>query len=206
VEPGAHRELKLLEAIAENDSLTQRRLASRLGIAVGLANLYLRRLARKGYIKCINVRPNRVRYLLTPKGIAEKSRLTYEFMAYSVQVFREGRRHLKSRLEQYAAADPSARISIYGTGDAAELAYFCLKELGLEPAVVFDGHHDGTFFGKHVVDVRDHRSIDYDIMILAVMDHTSELVTSLAAQGVPRSKMLTLRPADADEAPPTGDK
>src|SRR6185369_13267310 len=106
LEPGAHRELKLLEAIAEDNEVTQRRLASRLGIAVGLANLYLRRLARKGFIKCVNVRANRVRYLITPKGIAEKSRLTYEFMAYSLQVFREGRQHLKTMLLPYAATEP----------------------------------------------------------------------------------------------------
>src|SRR4030095_13091064 len=99
--------------------------------------------------------------------IAEKTRLTYEFMAYSVQVFREGRRHLKIMLEQHAAAQAQARISIYGTGDAAEVAYFCLKELGLELEVVFDGQRGGTFFGKPVVDVRDHRSVEYDIMIVA---------------------------------------
>jgi DNA-binding MarR family transcriptional regulator len=202
LETSARRELKVLEAVAENDSLTQRHLASRLGIAVGLANLYLRRLARKGYIKCINIRSNRVKYLITPKGIAEKTRLTYEFMAYSVQVFREGRRHLKSRLERYVASQPPARISIYGTGDAAELAYFCLQELGLEPAVVFDGDTHGTFFGKPVIDVRNHRSIDYDVMIVAVMNHTSDLVQALADQGVPATKMLMLRPIETRETPP----
>jgi DNA-binding MarR family transcriptional regulator len=200
LETGSHRELKVLEAIAENETLTQRGLASRLGIAVGLANLYLRRLARKGYIKCVNVRSNRVRYLITPTGIAEKTRLTYEFMAYSVKVFREGRRHLRIILEHYALAQPQIRVSIYGTGDAAELAYFCLKELGLEPAVVFDGQRPGTFFGKRVVDVRDHSSVDYDIMIVAVMDHTSETVSTLVAHGVPMAKILTLRPTEAGES------
>ena len=122
-------------------------------------------------------------------------------MAYSVKVFREGRRHLKIILEHYTLAQPQIRVSIYGTGDAAELAYFCLKELGLEPAVVFDGQRPGTFFGKRVLDVRDHSSVDYDIMIVAVMDHTSETVSTLIGHGVPmRAKILTLRPSEAGES------
>src|SRR5690349_21437406 len=116
--------------------MTQRGLATRLGIALGLTNLYLKRLVRKGYIKCVNVQSNRVLYLITPKGIAEKTRLTYEFLDYSLKVYREGRRHLKTMLEPYAQ-QASARIAIYGTGEAAELAYLCLKELGLEPVAVF---------------------------------------------------------------------
>jgi len=81
VDTGAHRELKVLEAIAEDEQMTQRGLAARLGIALGLTNLYLKRLVRKGYVKCVNVQSNRVLYLITPKGIAEKSRLAYEYMA-----------------------------------------------------------------------------------------------------------------------------
>jgi ribosomal protein S25 len=67
----AHRDLKLLEAVHEDSHVTQRGLASKLGIALGLANIYLRRLMRKGYIKVANVQPNRLTYLITPRGIAE---------------------------------------------------------------------------------------------------------------------------------------
>ena len=88
MDTGAHRELKVLEAIADDERLTQRGLATRLGIALGLTNLYLKRLVRKGYVKCVNVHSNRVLYLITPKGIVEKTRLTYEFMEYSLQVYR----------------------------------------------------------------------------------------------------------------------
>ena len=70
------RDLTILNAIADDDRLTQRHLAQELGVAVSLANLYLRRLALKGFIRITNVHPNRLRYMLTPKGIAEKTRLT----------------------------------------------------------------------------------------------------------------------------------
>ena len=91
----AHRDLKLLEAVHEDAHVTQRGLASKLGIALGLANIYLRRLMRKGYIKVANVQPNRLTYLITPRGIAEKARLTYEFMDYSLHLYKEVRQHLR---------------------------------------------------------------------------------------------------------------
>src|SRR5947199_10692339 len=89
------RNLLALEAIAEDDRITQRTLAGKLGIALGLTNLYLKRLVRKGYIKCVNVQSNRLQYLLTPKGIAEKTRLTYEFMQYSLVLYGQVRQHLR---------------------------------------------------------------------------------------------------------------
>src|SRR4051794_23826620 len=62
----AHRDLQLLEAVEQNARVTQRTLATKLGIALGLTNIYLKRLVRKGYIKCVNVQSNRITYLLTP--------------------------------------------------------------------------------------------------------------------------------------------
>ena len=77
------RDLEILTAIDEGEPLTQRALAQRLGVALGLANLYLKRLAVKGSIKIVEFprKPaarKRLRYLLTPTGMAEKTRLTYE--------------------------------------------------------------------------------------------------------------------------------
>src|SRR5215467_7871648 len=91
----AHRDLKLLEAVEQDSRITQRSLAGKLGIALGLTNIYLKRLVRKGYIKCVNVQSNRITYLITPRGIAEKARLTYEFMDYSLHLYSEVRQHLR---------------------------------------------------------------------------------------------------------------
>jgi DNA-binding MarR family transcriptional regulator len=85
MERQVERDLEILTAIEEGLPLTQRALAERLGVALGLCNLYLKRLARKGYIKIVEFprKPaarKRLRYLLTPRGMAEKTRLTYEHM------------------------------------------------------------------------------------------------------------------------------
>ena len=124
----AHRDLRLLEAVHEDSRVTQRGLASKLGIALGLANIYLKRMIHKGYIKCVNVQPNRISYLITPRGIAEKARLTYEFMDYSLHLYGEVRQHLREAMQDCAAA--GKRVAIYGSGEAAELAYLSLKESG----------------------------------------------------------------------------
>jgi len=192
LDSGAHHELRVLEAISGNERTTQRGLAAQLGIALGLTNLYLKRLVRKGYVKCVNVQSNRVRYLITPKGIAEKTRLAYEYMEYSLLVYREGRKHLKARLQPYA--DPSTRIAIYGTGDAAELSYLCLKELGLEPVVVFEDSRVGKFLGIPLVDIEQHASVDYDLLIVASIVRPEEIVDALVNRGLPREKLITLRP------------
>ena len=80
----SRRDLQLLEALEQESRITQRSLAIRLGIALGLTNLYLKRLIRKGYVKCVTVAPNRLVYSLTPRGMVRKGRLTYEFMKYSL--------------------------------------------------------------------------------------------------------------------------
>jgi DNA-binding MarR family transcriptional regulator len=194
---GEHRELKVLEAITEDERMTQRGLATRLGIALGLTNLYLKRLVRKGYIKCVNVQSNRVLYLITPKGIAEKTRLTYEFLDYSLKVYREGRRHLKTMLEPYAQ-QASARIAIYGTGEAAELAYLCLKELGLEPVAVFADAPGPAFFGTPVEPIAACAKQPFDAVIVAMLENPADVLLRLERLGIARDKLVPLRePAGA---------
>ena len=155
-----HRDLKLLEAVEEDSRVTQRSLATKLGIALGLTNIYLKRLVRKGYIKCVNVQSNRITYLITPRGIAEKARLTYEFMDYSLHLFGEVRQHLRTALQ--ACARANRRVAICGRGEAAELAYLSLKESGLEPVAIFDtvGGHD--FLGIPVRPISDHDQVAID--------------------------------------------
>src|SRR5262245_51626548 len=189
----AHRDLKLLEAVEADSRITQRSLASRLGIALGLTNIYLRRLVRKGYIKCVNVQSNRISYLITPRGIAEKARLTYEFMDYSLHLYSEVRQHLRSVLHECAAAH--RRVAIYGRGEAAELAYLSLKEFGMEPVAVFDTDGGADFLGMRVRPLRDHVEIVYDLIIVATLEQSGPQVGALLSDGVPADKLFPLRQA-----------
>ena len=205
----AHRDLKLLEAVEQDSRITQRSLASKLGIALGLTNIYLRRLVRKGYIKCVNVQSNRITYLITPRGIAEKARLTYEFMDYSLHLYGEVRQHLREALQECASAD--RRVAIYGRGEAAELAYLSLREFGLEPVAVFDEDHgagDSTnqgpvFLGMRVRSIAEHDQVAYDLMIVATLERSGNQLAVLNECGVPKEKLVPLRHDGAPRRTPT---
>lgn len=186
------RNLQTLEAIAADDHLTQRTLANRLGIALGLANIYLKRLVRKGYVKCVNLQSNRLRYLLTPKGITEKSRLTYEFMQYSLFLYGQVRQHLHTVLEPYALTGRT-RVAVYGTGEAAELAYLSIAELGLDLVAVFDGGSDGRFLGRPVLDIGQHAEVSFDLLLVATFRRPEAIVEDLVKLGLPRQRLVTLR-------------
>jgi DNA-binding MarR family transcriptional regulator len=199
MERRAERELEILAAIGEGTPLTQRALAQRLGVALGLANLYLKRLAKKGYIKVTDFprKPaarKRLRYLLTPKGIAEKTRLTYEYMGRSLALYRLARETLREALS-HLAQDGLKRIALYGTGEAAELAYLTLKEYGLEPVGVFDRNPGGVFLGIKVRDYRDLAAEEVDRIILATFDKPKVHLPDLLTLGLPLEKLLILRPA-----------
>jgi hypothetical protein len=189
--------LTVLDEIERDQHITQRTLSAKLGIALGLTNIYLKRLVRKGYVKCVNVQPNRLLYLITPRGIAEKSRLTYVFMDYSLRLYREVRQHLTEVL-LVCHGDGAQRIAVFGTGEAAELAYLSLKQEGLEPVAIFALEGGGTFLGMPVRGLDECALVDFDRLIVATLDKPGPLVERLVRSGVPSEKLLTLRPA----APP----
>jgi DNA-binding Lrp family transcriptional regulator len=187
----AHRDLQLLEAVEQNARVTQRTLSDQLGIALGLTNIYIKRLVRKGCIKCVNVQSNRIAYLITPRGVAEKARLTYEFMQYSLHLYKEARRHLHTVVRERAA--DGQRLAIYGSGEAAELAYLSLKELRIEPVAVFDDA-EGTFLGMPVHDIRDHARVFFDLVIVASLDRGNGVAEKLVAVGIAPERLILLRP------------
>ena len=113
--------LRLLSSIERDSAITQRKLAGHLGIALGLANAYLRRCIRKGFVKATRVPFNRYAYYVTPQGFAEKSRLTASYFAASLDFFRRARGECGMLLAQ-CADDGWSRVALFGAGDLAEIA------------------------------------------------------------------------------------
>lgn len=191
MDPVARRELEILSSIAEGPLVTQRALAERLGIALGLANLYLKRLARKGYIKLSTLPPHRIKYLVTPRGFAQKSRLTYEYMRYSLNLYREARRTFRDALIPLAGAG-ARRMALYGTGDAAELAYLTLRELGFELAGVFDKRGGRLFLGTPVQDRAELADASYDRIIIATFEEPDRQLAALGRLGIALDRVVVL--------------
>ena len=129
--------LGLLTSIERDSAITQRKLARELGIALGLANAYLRRCVRKGLVKMRQVPINRYAYYLTPQGFAEKSRLTAEYLAVSLDFFRRARSDCVALFRQCEALGWQ-RVALYGAGDLAEIAILSAGETTVEVLCVID--------------------------------------------------------------------
>ena len=155
--------LRLLSAVERDSRVTQRRLSSELGIALGLANTYLRRCARKGLIKIRQVPMRRYAYYLTPRGFSEKSRLTAEYLTVSLDFFRRARLEC-TELLQSAAGRGWTRIALIGSGDLAEVGVLSAADAG---ATIF-GIVDPARAGRHCAGYR-------------VVSELSELETSIDA-------------------------
>ncbi len=122
--------LQLLNAVEENNSVTQRSLAQDLGIALGLANAYLKRCVRKGLIKVTQVPPNRYSYYLTPKGFGEKSKLTAQYLAGSFQFFRNARAQCAEALT-HCREQNWRRVGLAGVSELAEIATLTARDADL---------------------------------------------------------------------------
>lgn len=198
MERHSERDLEILTAVVEGQPFTQRALAQRLGVALGLTNLYLKRLARKGYIKIVEFprKPSvrkRLRYLLTSKGIAEKTRLTYEHAAYALKLYRRARQTLRESLS-LLPQNGMKRIALYGTGEAAELAYLTLKEFGIDPVGIFGRKPGDVFLGHPVRDAQELGEQDMDGVIICTFESSEAAIAHLRDLGVPPGKFILLRP------------
>jgi len=187
------RDLLLLSELERDASVSQRSLATKLGVALGLTNLYIKRLARKGYIKVTTIPPHRIKYLLTPQGLAEKSRLTYLYMQYSLSHYRDMRAKLRAVLTR--ATDRGVkRVVIYGTGEFAEMAYLSLREMNLTlVGFVGDGAEE-SFLSYPVWRPEVLAEWDFDAVLLADIDRVPQRVETLARHHVPGEKVLAIGP------------
>jgi DNA-binding MarR family transcriptional regulator len=138
--------LSVLTSIERDSAITQRKLAHELGIALGLANAYLRRCVRKGLVKMRQVPINRYAYYLTPQGFAEKSRLTAEYLTVSLDFFRRARSDCVALL-RHCEALGWQRVALYGAGDLAEIAVLSAAETTLEVLCVIEAGPPGRRCG-----------------------------------------------------------
>jgi DNA-binding MarR family transcriptional regulator len=152
----AHR---ILTEIEGGEAISQRSLAGRLGIALGLTNLLVRRLARKGWIRVAGIKPHRVKYLITPQGIAEKARMTREYLKHSLAVYSQARDRIGERFSTLSAEWPGTgsggekRVVFYGADEVAEIGFVCLQltDLKLVGVVSADAAtRSRSFFGMPV--------------------------------------------------------
>jgi DNA-binding MarR family transcriptional regulator len=168
--------LGLLESVERDGAQSQRKLASDLGIALGLVNAYLKRCVKKGLLKIGQAPARRYAYYLTPHGFAEKSRLSVEYFSRSFSFFRRAREDCSSVLKT-AHARGWNRIVLLGVSDLAEIATICALEQGIAIVAVVDAKATGArFVGTRVVASIDAVPGGFDALMVTNLEATRELV------------------------------
>jgi DNA-binding MarR family transcriptional regulator len=129
------RELGLLTEIERDPDITQAGLATKLGVAVGTVNWHLKRLTAKGYVKVKRAERKKLRYIITPEGLALRARLTMAYIENSMTLYRQVREDARKLLST-AQKKKIPAVRIVGDGDIADICRLTCLELGIR---VVDG-------------------------------------------------------------------
>ena len=191
--------LGMLNAVEENAVLTQRSLARELGIALGLANAYLKRCVTKGYIKVTQAPANRYAYYLTLKGFAEKSRLTAQYLTISLDFFRLARSQCGALFAE-CEAQGWTQIALCGAGELAEIAVLCADghAVQLIGVVATDGE---AGVGKLPL-VRDLAALAKPDAVVITDQRTPQQSYDRMVTQLPRDRVLAPRLLNISRTPP----
>jgi DNA-binding MarR family transcriptional regulator len=124
------RELSLLENIERDPDVTQLSLATQLGVAVGTVNWHIKRLIDKGYVKVKRAERRKLRYIITPEGIALRARLTVDYVEQQFLLYRNTRQKVKEHVEKIRQAGFDS-VRIVGGGDVADICRLTCLEQGM---------------------------------------------------------------------------
>jgi DNA-binding MarR family transcriptional regulator len=122
------RELTLLEQIERDPDVTQASLATQLGVAVGTVNWHIKRLVEKGAVKVKRAERKKLRYIITPEGIALRARLTVDYIERSFDLYRKTRQRVKAHISEVKRAGYDS-VRLIGEGDVADICRLsCLEQ------------------------------------------------------------------------------
>lgn len=184
------RTLRILEKVGDDVAPSQREMARELNVSLGLVNSFIKRLALKGYVKASSIPRKRIRYILTPKGMAEKSKLTYRYIQFSYHYYREARHKLQ---KLFAKLEKSGvrRVVFYGATDLAEIAFLSLQETDIDlVAVVDDLHPSKKLLGRRVIDSRGLATVSFDRVVVTDDGNRDIVMRRLFSLGVSRSDVV----------------
>ncbi len=184
--------LKLLEEIEQNRDISQRSLSSKLGIALGLVNTYIKLLVKKGYIRISNFPKSRYTYLITPEGLSEKSRLVYKHLSYYNNMFRKVRDDSRKIFKELATKGVK-KVAFVGVDEFAEIAFLSLIEADLTLEGIYDNQHIGELFLKNRVKSLDKLlDSDFNYILITSIKRRTMLYNDLINLKIKREKIASL--------------
>ena len=185
-----HNALLLLDELSKEQKISQRELSSRLGIALGLINSYLKTLVSKGYVTVSGIPPKRYTYYLTPHGFAEKARLTCQHLQNLTTLYKVARTDFTSLFNKLKSQNIT-KVVFCGVDEISEIAYLSLKEAGMELVGVADKKAiEKKFFGVNVLPISEVLHIDCDVFVITSFAEGEALKKALLEAGV-SEKMIS---------------
>ena len=190
--------LSILDAIEDRELTSQRAIARATGLNLAKVNFCLRKLVEKGYVKLKNIsdNPNKLKYLylITPSGIAAKSRLTVEFIKRTAQSYSRAEERVRRNLVEMRKSG-ARKVAILGKGDVAEILVRLLKqEPGLEVAGMFcSDNGDGTVAGRRLLPLEDLEKHAFDRIVLVEPDDFEQNLRRLEDKGLGGDRIWLLR-------------
>ncbi len=186
------RTLRILEEIEQDNTISQRTLSQKINISVGLVNRFIKRLMEKGYFKATTIPSHRIKYILTPKGMTEKTRLTYEYLRYSVRFYKELKSSLQEVLNEVKASGVST-ILLYGSGEIAELAILFSAVNKIEIAGIVDDLGGGSCLEMNISDLSNIDDFSFDAVLVLHTQDVKEKTEKLTKLGIENKIIYTLK-------------
>ena len=187
------RTLRILETVEEEVSQSQRAIARELNISVGLVNSFIKRLATKGYVKIAATPKNRIRYIVTPKGLSEKTRLSYSYIQLSYQFYTQARKKLNLLFKELEKLNVR-QIVFFGATDLAEIAYLSLHESTIElSAIVDDRNARKKIVGHAVKPIIQLNQIPCERILITDDRDREEIQEKIIACEIPIDKIIWVK-------------
>ena len=174
------RDLQLLEEIERNPKISQRELSHKFGIALGVTNACIKRMARRGLIRLKGFPPRRIAYYLTPKGFSEKTKLTLTFFSYNIRHYAEMKKRISKKLLELQNSGVK-KVVFYGVSDEMEVAYITLQGLDMKLVGILDEEKNlGKYvFGYEVIGLREVKDLNPDAILITSMRDQNSYVKNL---------------------------
>jgi DNA-binding MarR family transcriptional regulator len=125
------KEFSILSYIEQNSDATQRELSEHVGVSLGMINILLKRLVKKGFVKIERLQSNSVKYFLTPQGIASKLERTYGYIVRTYRELISLQQQLYREIEKNMKLYKQKNFCLYGPDDEMYTIIAGLQESNL---------------------------------------------------------------------------
>ena len=184
LDPNRYRELAILSHVEETPRLNNRIAAHKLGVSVKLAHETLKRMVAKGWLHVKKHHARRWDYFLTPTGVAEKARLTMEFLEFTMQFYRQARRR-SAEVCRDLSSEGVSKVALLGANELAEIVSLGIREWGLKLTDVFDPDRSaGRFLGLAVRPLGELTSSPAERVIVCLYDKANPLGREYLPHGI----------------------